>query len=125
MDGFDIVAVTETKLLSNPRHVLTNHALHTVAADRQHKAGQGLLLGVRKSLNFGVRPWFPSCGHSGTAWLRDLQPGSTGVSTAGKPGSYTKIEGFSHTKQQPLSRFVLPVSCNCVKCVVGENMPRH
>ena len=59
-----------------PRDVLTNHALHTVVADRQHKAGQGLLLGVRKSLNFGVRPWFPSCGHSGSAWLQTTQPGS-------------------------------------------------
>lgn len=59
------------------------------------------------------------------AWLSDLQPGSTGVSTAGKPGSHTKIEGFSHTKQKPLSCLVLPVSWYCMKCVVGKNMPRH
>ncbi len=59
------------------------------------------------------------------AWLSDLQPGSTGVSTAGKPGLYTKVEGFSHTKQKPLPRLVLPVSGYCVKCMVGETMPRH
>ena len=77
LHGFDIVAVSETKLLSLPRHLLPDHTLHSVPAERQHKAGQGLLLGVRTALNYTVQPWFPSCGGSGTAWLQLTQRGSS------------------------------------------------
>ena len=74
--SYDIVALTETKLEHTPRHLLPDHTLHTVSASTQHKAGQGLLLGVRTALNFSIQPWFPSCGGSGTAWIRITQRGS-------------------------------------------------
>ena len=66
----DIVALCETKLGSVPHHLLPEHTLHSLAAECDHASGQGLLLGVRKSLGLSVRPWFPACGFSGAIWLQ-------------------------------------------------------
>ena len=66
----DIVALSETKLGSVPRHLLPEHTLHYLSAPSNHVSGRGLLLGVRTSLNLRVRPWRPACGLSGAIWLQ-------------------------------------------------------
>lgn len=68
LDGFDIVALSETQLPSILDHLLPNHTLHAIDAKRHACAGEELLLGVRNSLHLSVQSWAPSCGTSGILW---------------------------------------------------------
>ena len=55
LGGFDIVMLSETRALSVPEGFLPDHSVVLVPASREGRAGEGLLLGVRKVVRSGCR----------------------------------------------------------------------
>ena len=53
----DIVLLCETRCLSLPAGVLPDHSVALVPAQSPGRAGEGLILAVRKSLNLRVQDW--------------------------------------------------------------------
>lgn len=111
LETFDIVALTETQLASEPGHLLPTHTIHSFGARRNAVAGEGLLLGVRNSLGLSVQKWMPNCGSSGAIWLSISGAASTAKCFLGvcylPPANSRQLKSASVTRRlDALSREV-------------------
>ncbi len=76
LDGFDFVLLSETQLVEPPQHLLPQHILYTTPASADARPGEGLLIGVRRSLGLSLTSW-QSHPTSSTMWLQLRHPADT------------------------------------------------
>ena len=70
---FDVVLLTETRCVALPPGLLPDHTILDVPASAEGRAGEGLLLAVRRQLRVSVRDW---ASDADSLWVRLAVPGA-------------------------------------------------